>query len=242
MLFTSRALIEVQDLRANFKKLTYALKMVLLRNPLAKNQDSTISQIRNEIKASNQNSQKVWSLILIRKSITKPESAGPQPMVSQTGSISSASQINPQKGNGSQTVKGKEMPLFDFESKSVDLVYEIFEDKFTKPSQADPLFILHGLFGCKETWRSTVRNLLKQLNPPRKVIIVDQRNHGESPHTPEHTYELMGCDLLKLMKCLGVPKAHVLGHSMGGRTGMYVALHQVIQIQSWAYPVLSPQG
>lgn len=240
MLFTSRALIEVQDLRANFKKLTYALKMVFLRNPQAKKQDSTISLIRNEIKASKQNSQKVWSLILIRKTITKPESVGPQPMVSQTGSISSASQINPEKGSadGPQTVKDEERSLFGFERKGVDLVYEIFEDKFTKPSQADPLFILHGLFGCKETWRSTVRNLLKQLNPPRKVIILDQRNHGESPHTPQHTYELMGCDLLKLMKCLDVPKAHVLGHSMGGRTGMYVALHQVIQIQSWAYPVL----
>lgn len=57
-----------------------------------------------------------------------------------------------------------------------------------------------------------------------KVITVDVRNHGESPHTELQTYPLMAEDVKFLMEDLGVKKASLIGHSMGGRTMMYLAV------------------
>lgn len=57
-----------------------------------------------------------------------------------------------------------------------------------------------------------------------KVITVDARNHGDSPHTAEQSYPLMAEDVKFLMKDLGVKKASLIGHSMGGRTMMYLAV------------------
>jgi len=57
-----------------------------------------------------------------------------------------------------------------------------------------------------------------------KVITVDARNHGDSPHTFEQSYQLMAEDVKFLMEDLGVKKASLIGHSMGGRTMMYLAI------------------
>jgi len=57
-----------------------------------------------------------------------------------------------------------------------------------------------------------------------KVITADARNHGDSPHTAEQTYQLMAEDLKFLMEDLNVKKASLIGHSMGGRTIMYFAI------------------
>jgi len=57
-----------------------------------------------------------------------------------------------------------------------------------------------------------------------KVITVDARNHGDSPHTLEQSYQLMAEDVKYLMEDLGVKKASLIGHSMGGRTMMYLAI------------------
>jgi len=53
---------------------------------------------------------------------------------------------------------------------------------------------------------------------------VDARNHGDSPHTLEQSYQLMAEDVKFLMEDLGVEKASLIGHSMGGRTMMYLAV------------------
>lgn len=57
-----------------------------------------------------------------------------------------------------------------------------------------------------------------------KVITVDARNHGDSPHSAEQSYELMAEDIKFLMNDLGVKKASMIGHSMGGRAMMYLAV------------------
>lgn len=57
-----------------------------------------------------------------------------------------------------------------------------------------------------------------------KIITVDARNHGDSPHTVEFSYPLMAVDIKFLMEDLGVKKASLIGHSMGGRTMMYFAV------------------
>lgn len=86
--------------------------------------------------------------------------------------------------------------------------------------EGEPLFILHGLFGSSDNWNSLARRFAEH----RQVILVDQRNHGRSFHTDEMNYEMMALDLIRLIDDLGFEKADLLGHSMGGKTVMSVAM------------------
>ncbi len=86
--------------------------------------------------------------------------------------------------------------------------------------QGEPLIILHGLFGTLDNWQT----IAKQLAEHFSVFIVDQRNHGRSPHLPEISYRLMAEDLQHFMEQQWVHRAHILGHSMGGKTAMQFAL------------------
>lgn len=81
------------------------------------------------------------------------------------------------------------------------------------------LFILHGLFGMLDNWHNMARKLSVHFN----VVTVDLRNHGQSAHTSQMSFELMAQDLAELMDFLEVEHAHVLGHSMGGKVAMKFA-------------------
>lgn len=59
------------------------------------------------------------------------------------------------------------------------------------------------------------------------MIVADSRNHGQSFHSPDMNYVLMAEDVSNLMKRLSVRKFNLLGHSMGGKTAMLLALTQV---------------
>ena len=89
----------------------------------------------------------------------------------------------------------------------------------SEKESSEYLFILHGLFGMLDNWHNMARKLSESFN----VVTVDQRNHGKSPHAEEMSFELMANDLATLMDDLGVSSAHVLGHSMGGKTVMKFA-------------------
>ncbi|MCV6590193.1 MAG: alpha/beta fold hydrolase [Marinobacterium sp.] len=84
----------------------------------------------------------------------------------------------------------------------------------------EPLLILHGLFGTYENWGSQIKGLAEHF----QVIAVDLRNHGRSPHADEFTYPAMAADVLELMDDLALTSAHILGHSMGGKVAMQIAL------------------
>ena len=60
-----------------------------------------------------------------------------------------------------------------------------------------------------------------------QVITVDVRNHGSSPHVAEMDYHIMCDDVECLLDKLGIAKAIVLGHSMGGKIAMVMALTKV---------------
>ncbi|VEN53243.1 unnamed protein product [Callosobruchus maculatus] len=107
----------------------------------------------------------------------------------------------------------------------VNLSYATYESTTAdRPSQAAPLVIMHGLFGSKSNWNSLSKVYQQKCNPQRKVIAVDARNHGDSPHSSEHTYAHLAADLKSLLNQLGVEKAAFMGHSMGGRAVMLFAL------------------
>lgn len=87
-------------------------------------------------------------------------------------------------------------------------------------SQGPLVIILHGLYGSSDNWMAIARMLASDF----RILLVDQRNHGASPHTPEHSYLAMADDLLALMDQLNIESAHIAGHSMGGKTAMAFAL------------------
>uniref|UniRef100_A0A6V7JTC0 sn-1-specific diacylglycerol lipase ABHD11 n=1 Tax=Bracon brevicornis TaxID=1563983 RepID=A0A6V7JTC0_9HYME len=82
---------------------------------------------------------------------------------------------------------------------------------------------MHGLFGSKNNWNS----LSKAINQhtTRKIITIDARNHGESPHHPDMTYQAMAGDIKNLLNnSLMINEAVLMGHSMGGAAVMLTSL------------------
>jgi esterase len=82
-----------------------------------------------------------------------------------------------------------------------------------------PLLIAHGLFGSARNWNVVAKNLATA----RDVITVDMRNHGESPWFDSQSYADMASDLAEVIGAQGAPM-DVLGHSMGGKAAMVLAL------------------
>lgn len=83
-----------------------------------------------------------------------------------------------------------------------------------------PLFVLHGLFGSARNWGGIARRLAES----HRVVALDLRNHGASPWAPGMSYPAMAADVRQAMTSRGVARATVLGHSMGGKTAMLLAL------------------
>ncbi|WP_371055114.1 alpha/beta fold hydrolase [Rhodosalinus sp. K401] len=84
---------------------------------------------------------------------------------------------------------------------------------------APPVLIAHGLFGSGRNWGA----IAKRLSDRGQVITVDMRNHGQSPWTERHDYPGMALDLAEVIEARGAP-ADVVGHSMGGKAAMVLAL------------------
>ncbi len=83
-----------------------------------------------------------------------------------------------------------------------------------------PLLIAHGLFGSSRNFNS----LGKRLATNRRVILLDMRNHGQSPWDDDHSYPAMANDIAAAIERLAGGEAVLLGHSMGGKAAMVLAL------------------
>lgn len=90
---------------------------------------------------------------------------------------------------------------------------------YKKYGEGQPLIIIHGLFGTLDNWQT----LGKKLANDFEVYLVDQRNHGHSPHSGDMNYQLMSDDLHELITDLELSDVILLGHSMGGKTVMTYA-------------------
>lgn len=90
---------------------------------------------------------------------------------------------------------------------------------FKKMGEGQPLIILHGLFGSSDNWQT----LGKRFAEDFQVYLVDQRNHGRSPHSELFNYDVMARDLKDFTIEQNIGEAYVLGHSMGGKTAMRFA-------------------
>ena len=90
----------------------------------------------------------------------------------------------------------------------------------TETGTGNPLIILHGLFGSGRNWTGIARSL----GHAWRVITPDLRNHGASPWLTEMSYDAMADDVRQLMRDLGIASGCVIGHSMGGKVAMTLAL------------------
>src|SRR5690349_14307926 len=112
---------------------------------------------------------------------------------------------------------------------------------FREAGEGTPLIILHGLFGSSDNWFS----LSKVFAEKSRVFTVDQRNHGQSPHTNDHNYKVLTDDLAEFVQQRNLQSPIILGHSMGGKTAMNFAISHpqqvskliVVDIMPKAYPV-----
>ncbi|MEH6457412.1 MAG: alpha/beta fold hydrolase [Cocleimonas sp.] len=104
------------------------------------------------------------------------------------------------------------------------LNYKIYqsvtESEDLKAQEKTPLVILHGLLGSMDNWRGQA----KRLSQNRTVITMDLRNHGNSPHVTGMSYREMYEDVLSLLTHLNIESFDCLGHSMGGKVAMQLAL------------------
>ena len=86
--------------------------------------------------------------------------------------------------------------------------------------QGPPLVLLHGLFGSARNWGAVQKALVADY----RVVALDLRNHGASPHAPGMSYAAQAADVAETLTALGIESAVVLGHSMGGKAAMMLAL------------------
>ncbi len=86
--------------------------------------------------------------------------------------------------------------------------------------EGKPLLILHGFLGMSDNWKTLGRQFSEA---GYQVHLLDQRNHGRSPHSADFSYDLMARDLKEYCDQHGLENIVLLGHSMGGKTAMFTA-------------------
>lgn len=106
------------------------------------------------------------------------------------------------------------------------------------PETAAPLLIAHGLFGSARNFNT----LGRRLAAGRRVILVDMRNHGASPWDEAMDYPAMAGDLGDAIERLAGGRAAVLGHSMGGKAAMALALTRPELVEALAVADIAPLG
>lgn len=87
--------------------------------------------------------------------------------------------------------------------------------------EGKPFIVLHGLFGISDNWVSFAKKIAEQ---GYQVYVLDQRNHGQSPHSPNFNYLALVDDLFEFIDEHELEDAVILGHSMGGKVAMRFAL------------------
>lgn len=89
--------------------------------------------------------------------------------------------------------------------------------------EGKPLLVLHGFLGMGDNWKTLAKRYADEQG--YEVHLIDQRNHGRSPHSDEFNYTLLADDLKSYMDKHELKTADIIGHSMGGKTVMTFAAH-----------------
>lgn len=106
---------------------------------------------------------------------------------------------------------------------------------YGEPTQP-AVVLLHGLFGSSSNWGSVAKYLADRYF----VLVPDLRNHGQSPHDSDIGYAAMVDDLLGLLDAQDIQGATLVGHSMGGKVAMHLALNHPERVDGLAAVDMSP--
>ena len=109
---------------------------------------------------------------------------------------------------------------------------------FKSMGEGHPVIILHGLLGMLDNWKTVGR----KLSDSYQIYLVDQRNHGKSFHSDEFTYTLLAEDLKQWMDEEEISSAHLIGHSMGGKTVMQFAQMYPDSVDKTVVVDIAPRG
>ncbi|MBP2229357.1 pimeloyl-ACP methyl ester carboxylesterase [Azospirillum agricola] len=99
-----------------------------------------------------------------------------------------------------------------------------------------PLLVLHGLFGSARNWQTLARRFAES----HRVYALDLRNHGGAPWADAMTYEAMADDVLRFLDDRGFARAAVVGHSMGGKAAMTLALRHPGRVERLVVADIAP--
>jgi pimeloyl-ACP methyl ester carboxylesterase len=108
---------------------------------------------------------------------------------------------------------------------------------FKKLGSGQPLIVLHGLYGSSDNWMT----IAKVLSQTFCVYVLDLRNHGRSPHLPEHNYSVMVNDLYEFIDNNKINNPVLLGHSMGGKIAMFFAASYPYAVKKLIVVDISPR-
>lgn len=115
----------------------------------------------------------------------------------------------------------------------ISLHYESFGQPDTVP-----VIVLHGFLASSRNWRTVAQHLAGE----HLVYVLDQRNHGASAHAQFMDYPSLALDVLHFMDELQIKTAHLLGHSMGGKVAMWLALHYPERVEKLVVVDIAPQA
>ncbi len=101
-----------------------------------------------------------------------------------------------------------------------------------------PLVILHGLLGSSRNWIT----IGKALAAHYEVFALDLRNHGDSPHDSASGFDEMAADVETFMQQQGFEHAHLLGHSLGGKVAMHLAVNNPARVDSLTVVDIAPKA
>lgn len=121
----------------------------------------------------------------------------------------------------------------DMGTQTVELHGECFGDQ-EKPA----VVVLHGMLGSGRNWTT----MAKRLGDQFAVWSVDLRNHGASPHAVEMSYSVMAADLAAFLDRVGLGPAILIGHSMGGKVAMRLAVEQPQRLRGLVVVDISPKA
>ncbi len=114
----------------------------------------------------------------------------------------------------------------------MELFYRVYGE------EGFPLLILHGLFGSSDNWHNLARRFAEHF----RVFTLDLRNHGNSPHADIMTYPVMAEDVREFMERQGLRETYLLGHSMGGKVAMMLALRYPERVSKLVVEDIAPRA
>lgn len=124
----------------------------------------------------------------------------------------------------------------------MNLYYQSYPANFVELSVSErlayetPVVIIPGLFGSTANWRS----LAKKLSELCPVFVIDQRNHGRSPHAESNSYLDMVADLASFLEHHNLERVSLCGHSMGGKVAMLFSLQHPDKLKKLAVLDIAP--